>query len=67
MAHHVLRPVERDCICPTRPADAHTPNCEEAFRARFFGAWGRERDRFYDRPPTAIRRAPPRPLHPRPA
>ncbi|HEU0316150.1 MAG TPA: hypothetical protein VFR49_02405, partial [Solirubrobacteraceae bacterium] len=43
----VIRPVERDCICPTRPPVAHTPACEEAFRAKFFGAWHRERDRFY--------------------
>lgn len=45
--HHVIRPVERDCICPTRPPVAHTPQCEEAFRDKFFGAWDRERDRFY--------------------
>jgi hypothetical protein len=45
--HHVIRPVERDCICPTRPPVAHTHQCEEAFRAKFFGAWKRERDRFY--------------------
>ncbi len=47
MGHHVIRPVERDCICPTRPPIAHSPQCEEAFRTKFFGAWNRERDRFY--------------------
>jgi hypothetical protein len=47
MGHHVIRPVERDCICPTRPSVSHTDNCESAFREKFFASWQRERDRFY--------------------
>jgi hypothetical protein len=47
MGHHVIRPVQRDCICPTRPPVAHTPGCEDAFRNKFFAARQSERDRFY--------------------
>jgi hypothetical protein len=46
MPHHQIRPVERDCICPARPATVHTANCEAAFREKFFSSWRRERDRF---------------------
>lgn len=48
MGHHLIHPVERDCICPSRPPVApHSPQCEDAFRRKFFKTWDRERDRFY--------------------
>lgn len=47
MRHHGIRPVERDCICPTRPTTAHSANCEAAFRLKFFGACNQARGRFY--------------------
>ena len=47
MAHPDIRPVTRDCICPTRPTTYHTQECQTAFRAKFLGAWGSEREKFY--------------------
>lgn len=48
MGHnHAIRPVTRDCICPTRPPSSHSPQCEQAFRSKFFALWQQERDRFY--------------------
>jgi len=49
MAHHQIRPVQRDCICPTRPAQIHTQRCDSAFREKFFGAWATARETFYGR------------------
>jgi hypothetical protein len=53
MGHHQIRPVERDCICPTRPSRVHTANCEAALRDKFFSSWRRERERFYGGGPLA--------------
>ncbi len=47
IGHHFIGPVERDCICPTRPPEAHTPQCEDALRRKFFAACTRTRERFY--------------------
>lgn len=45
--HHItVKPVERDCLCPKRPPEKHTPACEEAFREKFFGAWADARAAF---------------------
>jgi len=49
MSHHVIRPVERDCICPKRPTETHTPQCDSSFQAKFFGRWEAEREQFYAR------------------
>lgn len=48
--HLLLQPVQRDCICPQRRSESHTQQCNDAFRAKFFGAWGAARERFYGRP-----------------
>jgi hypothetical protein len=48
-----IRPIVRDCICPSRSTTLHTPSCEAQFRAQFFGAWASERERFYRAPPKA--------------
>jgi hypothetical protein len=59
MGHNVIRPVERDCICPTRPPPVtHSRQCEEAFRIKFYAAWHRQRERFYG--PGAMPRVGPR-------
>jgi hypothetical protein len=50
MLHPEIRPVQRDCICPTQPTTSHTKSCEGAFREKFFGAWGAERAKFYGVP-----------------
>jgi hypothetical protein len=47
MCHQQIRPVQRDCICPTERHEDHTLPCDTAYRAKFFGAWTRERQRFY--------------------
>lgn len=48
MCHlHDIRPIERECICPGPVLDApHTDACDDAFRARFFGAWRTTRSAF---------------------
>lgn len=40
MCHRLdIRPVERDCICLQRPTDgSHIADCNQRFRAKFFGA-----------------------------
>lgn len=49
--HHTIIPVERDCMCLMRLADgAHIAQCDAAYRAKFFGAWGAERLLFYGAP-----------------
>jgi hypothetical protein len=50
MSHHLIRPVERDCICPKRPPETHTQQCDQSYQAKFFGTWGAVRDRFYRDP-----------------
>ncbi len=45
--HHDIRPVTRDCVCPTMRATAHTKRCNAEFREKFLGAWGAERANFY--------------------
>lgn len=47
MPHQHIRPVQRDCICPTLRQDDHTLTCDTAYRAKFFNAWTFERQRFY--------------------
>jgi hypothetical protein len=50
MSHHLIRPVERECICPKRPPETHTQQCDQSFQAKFFGTWESVRDRFYRDP-----------------
>lgn len=40
MCHRLdIRPVQRDCICLLRESDgAHIDECNQRFRAKFFGA-----------------------------
>lgn len=63
MCHsHNIRPVERACICPQAARGfAHTSACNDAFRARFFGAWRSTRMEFYaaaaDQPVLDARRS----------
>jgi hypothetical protein len=41
-------PVERDCICLMRAAEApHIAECNQRFRAKFFRAWRHQRFLFY--------------------
>ncbi len=47
MSHPSIHPVQRDCICPKRPPETHTQQCDRSFQAKFFGTWALERDRFY--------------------
>jgi len=43
-----LGPVQRDCICLQRACDGpHIAECNQRFRAKFFGAWRAERFLFY--------------------
>ena len=45
---HDLAPVQRDCICLLRGSGSpHIAQCDQRFRAKFFGAWRSERSRFY--------------------
>jgi hypothetical protein len=45
-----IGPVERDCICLQRTGDGpHIAECNQRFRAKFFGAWRAERLLFYGR------------------
>jgi hypothetical protein len=45
-----IGPVERDCICLQRTADGpHIADCNQRFKAKFFGAWRAERLLFYGR------------------
>lgn len=45
-----IGPVQRDCICLQRVADGpHIAQCNQRFRAKFFGAWRAERLLFYGR------------------
>jgi hypothetical protein len=45
-----IGPVERDCICLQRTADGpHIAECDQRFKAKFFGAWRAERFLFYGR------------------
>ena len=44
---HDIRPVERECLCDAAASGRpHSRACEEAFRARFFGAWRTTRTAF---------------------
>ncbi len=54
--HHTLSPVERDCICLQRGIEGpHIAQCDNNFRAKFFGAWGAERLLFYGQPGGRVR------------
>lgn len=59
MSHHhhpTIGPIERDCMCLLRLADgAHIAQCDAAYRAKFFGAWGAERFLFYGEPGGRVR------------
>lgn len=46
-------------MCLMRQATgAHIAQCDEAFRAKFFGAWGSERLLFYGQPSGRVRSRP---------
>jgi hypothetical protein len=54
--HHTISPIERDCVCLMRgPSGAHIAQCDEKYRAKFFGAWGAERLLFYGQPGGRVR------------
>ncbi|MDX6690989.1 MAG: hypothetical protein QOG15_2446 [Solirubrobacteraceae bacterium] len=57
--HHPISPIERDCLCLLRgPGGAHIAQCDERFRAKFFGAWGAERFLFYGQADGRVRARP---------
>jgi hypothetical protein len=54
--HHTISAVERTCVCLMRGRDgAHIAQCDAAYRAKFFGAWGAERFLFSGQPGGRVR------------